>query len=676
MAAINSLGTRNEQRQPLHKFLLGNRHLIQADPARIVLPLLQCLAEIHAEGKSHGAVCAQRLMCAPNGDFDVAFFRRRIGWDDGLTAAETYYGYPTGQGETMEEQQQRDKQALANVLHLLMLGHEAPPPPARLTASILGRLGENSSWPEGFVSLVEHLLTVEGFEPTPELEALIHALSPPVPAPPPAPLEESSLPEIPTILAKEELAPAPVEITVPEVAALETEAPAPPLCTVKVDESSPADPPQAEPTPAPLDVNFRELPSPPPLPSYPVRLPNATVGREYSVNVLTPLATGALSFASFEPASALPDGLVTDGISITGNPLQAGEYEIPAACLIQGADPDRPDKLLRTLQITINADPRSLWKNQDSDPMSLFWKKDADSAALTDTPHLVAAASLRGRSHAHVGSCRDDDFSLAWFPTTGWYALTVADGAGSAKYSRQGSKIACTKVKEHFASLLGENGQDTLTPLTEAWAADAEAADKRNAVRSELYTQFGRAAYSARKAIEDQANESQATLRDFHTTLIITLTRPMPTGGWFIAAFSVGDGGAAVVGVPEGATCLLTQPDGGEFAGQTIFLTMKEVLATGEGIMNRIKFALVPQFDALVLVTDGISDPKFNSEVALADPAEWQELWTELHPLVTTATTRDQAAESLLQWMNFFSPGHHDDRTIAVLCETHLPSQP
>ncbi|WP_009963947.1 protein phosphatase 2C domain-containing protein [Verrucomicrobium spinosum] len=674
MAAINSLGTRNEQRQPLHKFLLGNRHLIQADPARIVLPLLQCLAEIHAEGKSHGAVCAQRLMCAPNGDFDVAFFRHRIGWDEGLTAAETYYGYPSGQGETMEEQQQRDKQALANVLHLLMLGHEAPPPPARLTASIVSRLGEDTPWPQGFVSLVEHLLTMEGHEPTPELDALIHALAPTAPLPPAEAVAISSLPEIPPSPANEELVPAPAEIMVPEVAASDTEAPPPPLCIEKKFEASPAAPSQAAPTPVSPDVNFREPPTPSPLPSYPVRLPNATVGRDYTANVLTHLATGALTFASFEPAAALPDGLATDGITITGSPLLAGEYEIPVACLIQGADPDRPDKLLRTLQITINADPRSLWKNQESDPTSPFWKPDAESAALTDTPRLVAAASLRGRSHAHVGSCRDDDFSLAWFPASGWYALTVADGAGSAKYSRQGSKIACAKVKEHFASLLGENGQDTLTPLTEAWAADAEAVDKRNAVRSELYNQFGRAAYSARKAIEDQANEAQATLRDFHTTLIITLARPMPTGSWFIAAFSVGDGGAAVIGVPDGATCLLTQPDGGEFAGQTIFLTMKEVLATGEGIMNRIKFALVPQFDALVLVTDGISDPKFNSEVALADPAAWQELWTELRPLVAGAGSRDGAAASLLQWMNFFSPGHHDDRTIAVLCETHLPS--
>lgn len=676
MAAINSLGTRNEQRQPLHKFLLGNRDLIQADPARIVLPLLRCLAEIHAEGKSHGAVCAQRLICAPNGDFDVALFRHRIGWDDALTAAETYYGYPNGQGVTMEEQQQRDKQALANVLHLLMLGHEVPPPPTRLNVSILSRLGEDSAWPQGFVSLVEHLLTVDGLEPTPELDALIHALSPPAPTQTPPPVPESSLPEIPTTPAAQALAPAPAEITLPEEATPDLEPPAPPLAAELADETPPGLPSEAEPPPVPPAVTSRDFPSPPPLPSYPVRLPNATVGREYSGNVLSHLATGALTFASFEPVSALPEGLTTDGISITGSPLQAGEYEIPAACLIQGADPDRPDKLLRTLQITINADPRSLWKNLESDTTSLFWKPDTDTGSLGDSPHLVAAASLRGRSHAHVGSCRDDDFSLAWFPQSGWYVLTVADGAGSAKYSRQGAKIACAKVKEHFSSLLGENGQDTLTPLTEAWAADADSADKRQMVKGELYNQFGRAAYAARKAIEDQANESQATLRDFHTTLIITLARPMPTGGWLIAAFSVGDGGAAVVGVPDGATCLLTQPDGGEFAGQTIFLTMKEVLATGEGIMNRIKFALVPQFDALVLVTDGISDPKFNSESSLADPAEWQELWTELQPLVRDATTRDQAAESLLEWMNFFSPGHHDDRTIAILCETHLPSQP
>ncbi|HSJ03689.1 MAG TPA: protein phosphatase 2C domain-containing protein, partial [Verrucomicrobium sp.] len=522
MAAINSLGTRNEQRLPLHKFLLRSRDLIHADPARIVLPLLQCLAEIHAEGKSHGAVCAQRLMCAPNGDLDVAFFRHRIGAIEPLTTSEIYYCYPTGPGETMEEQQQRDKQALANVLHLMMVGYEASPLRAR--AGLVHQLTEDSKWPQGFVSLVEHLLSVEGMEQTPELDALIQAI-----APTPVAEEAASLPELP------------VEIIVP---------------IEELQESAPAiePPPEAVIPPTPPDVNFS---TPPPLPAYPVRLPNATVGREYSANVLTHAGTSALAFASFTVTAELPEGLASDGVSITGSPLQAGEFEVPVTCLIQGSDPDRPDRLGRTLQITINPDPRSLWKDEASNPATPFWKPDKDLASLGDTPHLVAAASLRGRSHAHVGTCRDDDFSLAWFPASGWYALTVADGAGSAKHSKQGSKIACAKVKEHFTQLFSDAGQDTLTPLTDAWASEADAAEKRNAVRNELYTQFGRAAYAARKAIEDQANEAQATLRDFHTTLIITLARPMPTGGWFIAAFSVGDGGAALVGVPDGATCLL-----------------------------------------------------------------------------------------------------------------------
>jgi hypothetical protein len=55
----------------------------------------------------------------------------------------------------------------------------------------------------------------------------------------------------------------------------------------------------------------------------------------------------------------------------------------------------------------------------------------------------------------------------------------------------------------------------------------------------------------------------------------------------------------------------MISPDGGEFSGQTRFLTMREVIADGSEMLRRIKFKLFDKFTMLALMTDGISDPKF-----------------------------------------------------------------
>ncbi|MGL5019433.1 MAG: PP2C family serine/threonine-protein phosphatase [Luteolibacter sp.] len=333
---------------------------------------------------------------------------------------------------------------------------------------------------------------------------------------------------------------------------------------------------------------------------------------------------------------------------------------------------NRPNSLERTLSLTINPDPRSLWKNTQSDQTDQFWKPDSAINFLVDGPLTVLGASLRGRSHAHVGSFRDDDMAMAWFPASSWYSLTVADGAGSAKYSRLGSKIACDTVKAYFTERFTdwENG---LARLVSDLARTSEGIPP---ARHELYTLFSTAASKARQAIEAQALAIRATARDFHTTLITALLHPLEDGRWFVATFSIGDGAAAVISVPGGDPCLLTRPDGGDYAGQTVFLTMNEPFASSEAIMSRIQMAIISEFDALILVTDGISDPRFESETALADPAAWSALCSELKLAMTPADSLESAAAAVLKWMEFHSPGHHDDRTLVLATRSPIISKP
>ena len=108
------------------------------------------------------------------------------------------------------------------------------------------------------------------------------------------------------------------------------------------------------------------------------------------------------------------------------------------------------------------------------------------------------------------------------------------------------------------------------------------------------------------------------------------------------------------------------ESDSGEFAGQTRFLTMPEITQPAE-LYRRLRFDIVPDFTALILMTDGISDPKFETDANLMKIEKWNELWTDLSKMVTFADDNELAADQLLKWLDFWSPGNHDDRTIAIL---------
>jgi len=434
--------------------------------------------------------------------------------------------------------------------------------------------------------------------------------------------------------------------TLAEVSASLTSAPAP-------APEQPAPPAELPPPPAPPTA-------PAAAPPLSIRIPNAMVGRDYTHELLAPESLGETTISRLETLAPPPAGLAFAGTTLAGKPETDGDLEIGVR--LHFSETRFADL---TLALTINPDPRSLWKNLESDVNGEFWKMDRETAFLDEGPLQIIGASLRGRSHAHVGSFRDDDMAMAWFPETEWYSLTVADGAGSSKYSRRGSKIACDSVKAFFADRLSAP-ECQLNSLVATWASAPGDLSANTFLRNQLYDLFGKAAYAARNAIEKEAAGLHAAIRDFHTTLIISLLHPLPDGKWFAATFFIGDGAAAVVGAPDGDPCLLTRPDGGEFAGQTVFLTMKEALANADAIMARIRFTLVPDFKALMLVTDGISDPRFDSDACLADPEAWDTLWDEILPVISPASTPAESAAALLSWMDFHSPGHHDDRTTII----------
>lgn len=391
---------------------------------------------------------------------------------------------------------------------------------------------------------------------------------------------------------------------------------------------------------------------------------NAQVGRAYSFVVPDKDRRGA-PLSVKEVRIAPQSGLKFEGAQVTGSPLAAGVIEV---VVVWSVGPNGPKYQYRTV-IDVIADPRSLWREvepPDSDP----FRKQHTAHQQVDCGGLrVIAASRRGRSHAHGGKFREDDYYIGYDKPSGLVVVAVADGAGSAELSREGSRIAVeTVVTDILAELCAEDGKafdDTLGTFAEALddAPDEEKNVTAGACKNLMGAVFSKAVTNALVKINEAASAANKTARDFATTLLALATKPLPDGRLFGAAFWVGDGALATYD-RNGNIRLLGEPDSGEFAGQTRFLTAREVDPNIVG--GRIRVGIWSGISHVFLMTDGVSDPKFETDNELRSPERWQALVDELSALDGGFAAENASAE-LLNWLLFFSPGNHDDRTIACI---------
>jgi hypothetical protein len=404
-------------------------------------------------------------------------------------------------------------------------------------------------------------------------------------------------------------------------------------------------------------------------PAVRISLRNATVGKPYSYEPGV-IACAIAEKLGHDPTSArishlqLPEdcGLEFDQTTgaISGIPTRAFDKELSLDYV--------PSLSARSLSakvtLLINPDPASLWKDLPPPSDAPYQKALLDHSDVQLGPFRIVAASRRGRSHANKGEFRDDDYAIGYAADSGWLVVVVADGAGSATYSRRGSQIACAVAKNRLVAVLNS------TELNQAEAQYAQLRDWQHpavklALRQSLYEAAldGHHKLRAEVAQPSEPLPAPATLRNYDTTLILLVMKK--TGeGCIAATFAIGDGGAGILPHPsEGSP--LTHADSGEHAGQTIFLTFDSTVTADEAnLEKRFHLAETQEFAGALAMTDGITDPKFPSDASFADPAQWATLWGELQPVLTSSS-------ALLDWMNFFSPGNHDDRTLVAV----LPAQ-
>jgi serine/threonine protein phosphatase PrpC len=132
----------------------------------------------------------------------------------------------------------------------------------------------------------------------------------------------------------------------------------------------------------------------------------------------------------------------------------------------------------------------------------------------------------------------------------------VADGAGSAKYSDVGAKLAVDTILKCFADINESLEQRISQPLSQ----------------EEIKKLFEKIVKIVITNLHDQANSQGYSVDELACTLLVFVATP----DW-LAAMQIGDG-FIVVRLQDLDYQLLFQPDKGEFANETTFITSNNAL--------------------------------------------------------------------------------------------------
>lgn len=385
------------------------------------------------------------------------------------------------------------------------------------------------------------------------------------------------------------------------------------------------------------------------------QIPNARVGLPYQEQIK--IQNSPQQGVQLKPESvSLPDeiGIRYDSEqqAFIGTPTLSGEFPIKFDYFENDAWREGHCTFI------ITADPKSLWQVKEPADDQPYLKDHSAHQYIETANYHIAAASRRGRSHEHAGSFRDDDFSICNIDQSNWSVLAVADGAGSALYSREGSRIAVQTVSTILEEHIRKN-IDKLDVWLDNWQEHTTESTEKSAqqqIYTSFYEVFYRATMEAIENIERVAKHHSVPAKTFATTLLVAVVKHYKNKV-FVCTFWIGDGAIAVYSHKK--MRLMGTPDGGEFAGQTRFLD-KSITAQFD---KRVNIGFFDDMQAVILMTDGISDPKFETDSGLLNQDKWDALWSELYPILE----QEKPDECLLEWMHFFSAGHHDDRTLAVL---------
>lgn len=421
--------------------------------------------------------------------------------------------------------------------------------------------------------------------------------------------------------------------------------------------------------------------------ALPILIPNATEGKAYKATIdLEQLGLQDLVFEEWQGLEKIGLMFTKETATIEGIPLQSGEQKIRLLFKVQD-EGDEDSLHEKIITLVVNPDPKTLWKNIPSDEQALFWKEDDAKAFGTLGDKHIVVASNRGRSHENDGSFRDDDFAFQFIEETGWSVVAVSDGAGSYPLSRKGSQLACDAVVKYFKQQVDKEQLKELeskllefgTSKDEVLLRNIEVEAKQMMYKSVLYVHHAiKVEAENTYKINPQLfthHKAKSLLDYFHATLIFVLFKKFDFG-YVVLTFGVGDCPIAIMDKSQSSTILLNVLDVGEFGGGTRFITQNDIYqpdAKPLKMAERFNMHITTDFSYLLLMTDGIYDAKFVVEANLEKHERWIAFLEDLqgnnedNVSVNFRSDNQKIADELAHWMDFWSSGNHDDRTLAIV---------
>lgn len=417
-----------------------------------------------------------------------------------------------------------------------------------------------------------------------------------------------------------------------------------------------------------------------------IQVPNAKVGKAYSAVLdLKRLGLDELALCEWQGLEALGLSYNPETATIEGIPVQSGDLKFQLHFKVKG-EAEHTAPHIKDIILVVNADPKTLWKDIASDSNAPFWKVDDDKAQAPLGDKHIVVASNRGRSHENTGAFRDDDFAFEPL-ANGWSVVAVSDGAGSYSLSRRGAQLACQAIVSFFEQQSDPEQMAVLEEKINQYGASKEEALWKE-IEVEAKQKLYKAVVHAHNTIKQEAEATQQShpelfnnpkaksLMDYyHATLIFALFKKFDFG-YIIMSFGVGDCPVAVMNKDKTETKLLNILDVGEFGGGTRFLTQADIFqpdARPLTMAERFSILAIEDFSYLFLMTDGIYDAKFVVEANLEKHDKWLEFVSDLEgnnedrQKVDLSAENPNAATELAAWMDFWSPGNHDDRTLAII---------
>jgi len=279
----------------------------------------------------------------------------------------------------------------------------------------------------------------------------------------------------------------------------------------------------------------------------------------------------------------------------------------------------------------------TIWEDREpTDPTDPVDHTDAPPPLEAQDGWRIVGASRRGKMHAHKGIYREDAFAFG--ETNGWHLVVVADGGGSCPLSRVGSQLAADTAVDTMARLASTMKSDDRT--------DAKSI-------CEIALQMG--VEAAWKALQKEAQERNRSMKDLGTTFL-AMMHHLDEAGHIIGVLQVGDGLVAAE-MADGSIKALAEPDVGETAGVTLFLTSKPWKEWVDRAVVHTLDTLKSPLKLLTAMCDGVAD----------DFIPFEEHLSKLFDALDNVAKHEQPEQQLLDLLAYEKRGSFDDRTLVMI---------